>query len=235
MAMTEAQLQRLLEATAASVSYPPAPDLRAAVLARLEPVRPAPRLRTALVVAALLLAILAATLIAPPSRDAIARFFGIQGSHIELLPGPPPTPFPRPAGLETQATPVALDAVAGAARPVVPDELRQAYVASYGGQDVVVLHYDGFDLWQTQLPIEANFGKFVPPGSEVRDVMVGPYDARWLTGEHFVYYSLNGRMVAASQRTVTRNTLVWRTPWSFYRLETSLDLADALRIARTLP
>jgi hypothetical protein len=65
--------------------------------------------------------------------------------------------------------------------------------------------------------------------------MVGPFDARWLTGEHLVYYTLNGQFVEGSQRTVIRNTLVWRTPTAFYRLETSMRLDEALQIARTLP
>ena len=235
--MTDAQLQRLLEHTAAAASYPATPELSRGVLARIAAPRPSPsRLRPALIVIALLVLALGAALLAPPSRDAIARFFGVQGSTIERLPpGAPLTPYPRPASLDTQATAVAPEHVAGAARPSVPDALLQPYVVTYRGQRVVILHYDRFDLWQTQLTITASFGKLVPPGAEVRDVRVGAYDARWLTGEHFVYYNVNGQFVEGSQRAVTRNTLVWRTPSAFYRLETALTLEEALAIARTLP
>jgi hypothetical protein len=182
-----------------------------------------------------LLLVLGAALLATPSRDVIARFFGVQGSTVERLPpGAPLTPYPRPASLDTQATPVAPADVATAARPSVTDPLLQPYVVTYRGQRVVILHYDRFDLWQTQLPIAATFGKLVPPDAQVRDVMVGTRDARWLTGEHYVYYTVNGAFVEGSNRAVTRNTLVWRTPRGFYRLETALTLDEALTIARTL-
>jgi len=235
--MTDAHLQRLLEHTAASTIYPETPELSRAVLARIaSPRLSSSRLRPALIALALLVLALGAALLAPPSRDAIARFFGVQGSTIERLPpGMPLTPYPRPASLDTQATPVAASEVANAAQPSVTEPLQQPYIVTYRGQRVVILHYDHFDLWQTQLPITATFGKLVPPGAELRDVSVGPYDARWLTGEHFVYYTVNGQIVEGSQRTVTRNTLVWRTPRAFYRLETALTLDEALAIARTLP
>lgn len=235
--MTDAQLQRLLEHAAASMDYPPTPELSRAVLARIATPRPSTsRLRPALVAGALLLLVLGAALIATPSRDAIARFFGVQGSTIERLPpGAPLTPYPRPASLDTQATPIALSDLHNPATPSVRDPMLQTYIVAYRDNPVVILHYDRFDLWQTQLPITATFGKLVPPGAEVRDVMVGTNDARWLTGEHFVYYSINGQFVEGSNRAVTRNTLVWRTPRAFYRLETALTLDEALAIARTLP
>src|SRR5215218_1007310 len=175
--MTDAQLQRLLEHTAASASYPATPELSRAVLARIATPRPTPArsLRPVFIAVVLLLLVLGAALIATPSRDAIARFFGVQGSTIQRLPaGAPLTPYPCPASLDTQATPVALAEVADAARPSVPDALLQPYVVTYRGQRVVILHYDRFDLWQTQLPITATFGKLVPPEAVVRDVMVGP-------------------------------------------------------------
>jgi hypothetical protein len=244
--MTDRGLQHLLEATAATTVYPSAPDLQGPVLARIVWTRPAPRaLRPSLspvALAIVLLLILGAALLVPPSREAIARFFGVQGSKIERLPAAVSgTPFPRPASLDTLATPVALsDVPQGAgftpALPAGSDELLQPYVVRYRDQPVVILHYDRFDLWQTQqLPMLATFGKQVPQGGEVRDVKVGTYDARWVTGEHLVYYMFSSQSIQGSQRTVTRNTLIWRTPAAFYRLETDLGLNEALQIARTLP
>lgn len=235
--MTDAQLQRLLEYTAASTSYPETPELSRGVLARINTLsRTERRLRPAFVALALLLLALGAALLAPPSREAIARFFGVQGATIERLPaGVPLTPYPRPTSLDTQAAPVTTSEIADAAKPSVPDALLQPYVVTYRGQRVVILHYERFDLWQTQLPITATFSKLAPPEARVRDVKVGAHDGRWLTGEHYVYYTLNGQFVEGSQRAVTRNTLVWRTPKAFYRLETGLSLDEALAIARTLP
>jgi hypothetical protein len=234
--MTEAQLQRLLEATAASALYPETPSLERAVLARIAAPRPAMQLRPVFVALVLLAVALGAALLVPPSRDAIARLFGVQGSSIERLPPSAlGTPFPRPASLDTIATPIALSEVRGVEVPGTPDTLRQAYLATYRDQAVVILHYDRFDLWQTQLPMSATFSKQVPPGAEIRDVKVGTHDARWVTGEHFVYYTVNGQFVEGSRRAVTRNTLIWRTPRAFYRLEIAAGLDEALRIARTLP
>jgi hypothetical protein len=234
--MTDAQLQRLLESTAASTVYPTTPSLSRAVLARIAVPRSAMRLRPVFIALALLVLALGAALLVPPSRDAIARFFGVQGSSIERLPPSAlGTPFPRPASLDTVATPIALADVRGVSTPAVSDKLLQPYIVMYRDQPVVVLHYDRFDLWQTQLPITATFSKQVPPGAEIRDVRVGAVDGRWVIGEHFVYYTVNGQQVLGSQRTVTRNTLIWRTPRAFYRLETALSLDEALQIARTLP
>ena len=36
-------------------------------------------------------------------------------------------------------------------------------------------------------------------------------------------------------RTVSRDTLIWRTDFAFYRVETTLSLDEAIRIAETLP
>ena len=245
--MTERGLQRLLQATASATVYPETPDLRGAVLARLEPTRGTGARRwvlSPLALAFVLLLALATVLLLPPSREAIARFFGVQGSRIEWLPvpldGTTASPFPRPESIDTSAIPLTLSELRGrtggeAVLPAVSDELVQAYLARYGDRPVVILHYERFDLWQTQLGVFGTFAKQVPQTGTVRDVLVGAHNGRWLTGEHLVYYEDRGVFIQGSQRTVTRNTLIWRTPRSFYRLETDLPLEEALQVARTLP
>jgi hypothetical protein len=251
--MIDRSLERLLSDTARGVEYPATPDLSARVVASLREGAPArrqpqrPAFGLALAVAALMLV---AALAISPSRDAIARFFGVEGSRIEFLPTPLPgetaTPFPTAvpttAARPGEVVPVELADVpqlAGfdAAVPDVTDARLGSSLVLYGNQPVVMHHYERFDVWQTRLRQDAGFGKGVPEGGIVEEVMVGDVPAVWLTGaEHFVYYyDETGYTFWDSQRIVGRSTLVWRTDAFFYRIETDLSLEETLRIAETLP
>src|SRR5207342_2057448 len=99
----ELDLDRALTDLAASLEFPPTPDLAAAVTARLDqlPVaaRPAPAARgrrwlggltgwRRLAVAGLAVALLAAS---PGTREAVARRLGLRGIGVELGGNPPPT------------------------------------------------------------------------------------------------------------------------------------------------
>jgi hypothetical protein len=192
-----------------------------------------------------MLLIAVAALIVTPSREAIGRFFGVQGSRIEVVPtaAPGETPAPTvPAGTYRGLQPVTIDEVRGlsALRVVEPrtsSPPRQAYVVSYAGQPVVVLSYESFDLWQTQLPQEALFGKMVEPDSILIETDVNGVPATWLSGSpHVVEFYLNpATRIPSSARIVERSTLIWRTDAAFYRIETDLPLEEAIRIAETLP
>jgi hypothetical protein len=246
--MTDSQLERLLLAAAASARYPETPDFGGHVLARIAETRPAPTLlRPSFVLAALLLLLIvaAAAIATSTDEDAIARFFGIEGSRIEPLSEAGATAVAvqaTPAGIDALARPVALDDYTkfgiSITLPRATDELRQAYIVAYGDQNVAVLHYDRFDLWQAQLAQDAYFDKgLVSSDFELRDVVVGRQPGRWLAkGPHTVrFVDGRGTEVPGSARVVERNTLIWRTPAAFYRIETDLALAEALRIAETLP
>ena len=260
--MIDQRLEALITRTAQNIGYPPTPDLTARVVARVSgrtkspdssPLAPLgrglgsaaglrPALGLVLVVAAL---VLVAALAIAPTRDAIARLFGVEGSKIEFLPTPLPgetaTPFPTPL-LQGVFEPIELEDVTDRAgfEPALPDvpEPRQgSEIVFYGRQAVVVHHYEDFDLWQTRLDQYAGFGKGLPEGGEVVEAKVGGVPGRWVTGApHIVYYyTLSNVVFQDSQRTVERNTLIWRTDAFFYRIETDLPLAEALRIAETLP
>jgi hypothetical protein len=125
MSRRELDLDRALADLAASLEFPPTPDLAAAVTARLDqdPVaeRPAPAARgrrwlgglagwRRLAVAGLALVLLAvAVLVASPgTREAVARRLGLRGIGVELG-GPPPTVTTTPGarldlGLGERAT-----------------------------------------------------------------------------------------------------------------------------------
>ena len=248
--MTDQTLERLLASTAESVEYPATPDLRAAVASRIAgaDVAAARRgWRPSFALAAVLIAVLVAAIAVAPSREAIGRFFGVEGSKIEVqptaLPGTILTPLPTvPAGTYQGLRPVALQELRDmmafpVAAPDTGERLRQAYFVSYGNQPVAVLSYEGFDLWQTQLRQEAFFGKGIAPDSILVETEVGGQTATWLSGPpHTVaYYVAPNVAIPESFRTVERNTLIWRTDAAFYRIETDLPMADAIRIAETLP
>jgi hypothetical protein len=249
--MTDRSLEALLIRTARDIEYPETPALHALVAEAIsvpEPLRaPALVRRPAFGLALLVVAIaLVAALAIAPSRDAIARLFGVEGSRIEFLPTPLPgetaTPFPTTAPMRGEAIePHELPARAGfeAMLPDVPDARLNSVLVFYGGQAVAVHRYPEFDLWQTRLDMKADtgFGKGVPGDGYIEEVEVGGFDGVWVSGaEHYVYYfDACGQAYRDSQRTVDRNTLIWRTDAFFYRIETDLQLADALRIAVTLP
>ena len=251
--MIDRSLERLLSETARAIEYPATPDLSARVVAslrapvpsRVAPMRPAFGL--ALLVAAL---VLVAALAISPSRDAIARFFGVEGSKIEFLPTPLPgetaTPFPTAVvnptpdpltvpGVDLERLPELAGFVA--ALPEVTDQRIESNLLFYGRDPVVVHRYPGFDLWQSRIEGFASFGKSVRPDGSVDEVEVGGVPGLWVTGaEHIVSYSdSGGAHIPASQRIVDRSTLIWRTDAFFYRIETDLSLEEALRIAETLP
>ncbi len=248
--MTDQTLERLLASTAASVEYPATPDLRAAVASRIagaDAAEARPGWRPSFALAAVLIAVLVAAFAAAPSREAIGRFFGVEGSKIEVqptaLPGTTATALPTvPAGTYQGLRPVALEELRGlmpfpVALPRTDKVLRQAYHVSYGGQPVAVLSYESFDLWQTQLRQEAFFAKGIPPDAILIETEVQGDTATWLSGPpHMVtYYASPNQAIQQSLRTVERNTLIWRTDAAFYRIETDLPMEGAIRIAETLP
>ena len=265
--MIDRSLERLLTETAGRTAYPRTPDLGARVAASLRaPASPQAQARRpafAALVAAVMVVL--AVLAIAPSRDAIARLFGVEGSRIEFLPtalpgetatplpatfpttafGGGPTAVPGSSGLSTNVRtidPVDLaeaDELAGfeAVLPAVEEARLRSVLVIYGDQPVLEHRYLSFDLWQTKLRQDAGFGKGVPQGGIVQEVEVGGVPGTWLSGEpHFVYYyNEMGFRYEDSTRLVERNTLVWRTDAFFYRIETDRPLEEALRIAETLP
>lgn len=245
--MDEMSLDRMLSRASAHVAYPPTPPLRPPVLRAIaSPPAGAARpawgyaLAAAVIAGMGMLAALAVT----PSRHAIADFFGIEGSRIERLPtaapGVTPTPFPTPSDIETIATPVPLAEVPALSgfTPALPqgEPPSGVYVVPLFDRAAVVLVYAQYDLWQAQLD-EGFASKWLSATSVLEDTTVNGLPARWISGgAHIVrFVGPDGRDVVALQRTVTRNTLVWRTEAAFYRLETDLELGDALAIASALP
>ena len=237
----------LLERVAASMTYPVTPQLPARVVSAVSAPavrRVGPEMRRPLVLAiAAAAAVVAAVVLGvPASRTAVAKFFHIQGSKIERLPTPrpgeTPTPFPTPAGLESEARRVGFDDATRIVRfrPLLPSDgdPLATYIATYNEQAVVVLHYDRFDLWEARTV--GFFRKDITADQTLDTPMIKGKGAQYIpSGTHIVQYvNASGTPVEGSQRTVDRNTLIWNDGTTFFRLETDLPEADAVKILESL-
>jgi hypothetical protein len=249
--MDDMMLEQLVGRVAALTVYPPTPALRGRVAAAIAgsshaPARMRPRFAVVLTtLAAIAIALAAVALAAPSSRSAIADFFGVDGSRIERLPtsAPEVTPTPLPPASDPAAiaTPVSLDEAERRVGFVPPSPRdagppRAVYVKTYGETDTVaILRFDAYDLWEMR-PRDVFLGKGLPEGVVERDTIVGGRPAYWIEGGPHVAYLFDQQgELPGSERTVARDTLIWRTDFALYRMETTLSLADATRLAETLP
>jgi len=234
-----------------TLDFPPTPDLRQRVSEQITQRAPArtvslglPRsaslaLLTIVVVAAL------TVLMARDVRDGIAAFLGlaVEGERIETLPtpaGPATEETPGATVLETVAKPATMAEAAivlgvDVALPESTETVR-FYLLEYADVVVVVAAYPSFDLWQARL--DGHFAKGIPvDGTEIEQVDVSGHPAYWITGGPRLirYVDANGTEVAGTQRSLSRNTLVWATESRYYRIETELSLERAMDIAQQLP
>lgn len=249
MAENERWEEAMLESLGRSVAYPPAPDLRAAVLARLgDPARPQPsRWRLALAgIALLVLASAAVVAVSRDAREAIAEFLGlaVEGERIEVLPTPAPgttpTPFSTPIRLDELARKTTLaDAAASAGfAPVLPPDLGEPRAVYYlAASRTIVADYGTVQVWEFELADEIFVGKGVTGGgSVVSAVTVNGKPGYWITGGSRVFEFIggDGTPIAGTQRTVTENALVWASGGLYRRIEGPASLEEALRIAGTM-
>ena len=247
--------REVLERAAREAIYPATPSLAAPVLAQIEVQKPAPeRMRRArLTVFAATVAVLlglAGSLVASRGlRGAVADFLGlaVENEVIQILPTPPPgttpTPFPTPQRLDEYATPVtaAEAAVALPFPPALPPaygEPLNHYLVRYLDRTVVILEYDGFDLWEADAVVFEKGFVFSKGVTVLEQLTVRGQPAYWIDGGGHIVRVLDstGKEVTGSVRTVEGKTLVWRGANRNYRLETRLlTKAEALAIAESLP
>lgn len=242
-----------LDEVAASVSYPATPDLGGAVLAAVgrtpvaapRPVRGwTPRFAVA---AVLTLFLLVATIAIPSARTAVGEFFGlVEGERIEVLPAPSPgavpTVLPTAAPIASFGTPFTIEEIATAIgfEPVLVNDQPPdaAYLVDYEGVMVAVFQYEDYDLWQTRSTDYGYFGKGVPVTNALETPQVNGRFGYWISGGSYVVRFINedGEEVIGSRRTIDRNVLIWQSASrTFYRLETSLPVDEAVSIGATLP
>ncbi|MEO6397430.1 MAG: hypothetical protein ABIP13_03070 [Tepidiformaceae bacterium] len=181
-------------------------------------------------------------------------------------PGETPAAAGPERALETYATPTTLLAARDRLQfdpQIPPSEVAPIgiHTIDYEGTAVLVLDYGRFALWEVrELTVEKGvFDKSLPPATtpppaagsgifeksvfqkgvqRLAEASVGGRPAYWISGGvHFVrFLGRDGTPVAGSERSVSRNTLVWRGAGGInYRLEIDGTLEQALAIANSLP
>lgn len=216
------------------------------------PWRPGRRGRRVLAAAAAALLVgLAATLVAPASRDAVARLLGI-GSVTVTYTDEVPVGAGRTYDLGTPVSLAQAEARAAAAgwslaAPTGAGDPARAFVGRPAGAVNLVwapaaqrpeIADSGIGLLLTAMPGTTDAGgmsKQATGGTTVQLVRVGDDAAYWIEGEphEVVMTDRNGDVVHDSAR-LAGNTLIWTDGDVTYRLESALDRDQAIDLASTL-
>jgi hypothetical protein len=206
------------ELRALAIEFPPEPDLRGAVLARLER---RPRVSWRLAIALAALAVVGALFAIPQTRAAILDFFQIGSVRIERVETQPRAPTGVFLG-EKVSLAEARDAVA--IDLAVPDDYRAVYV---DGAFVTFELRRGVYLTQWGGNGATILRKEAGPDTRFEEVFVDDANAIWVEGaEHVVFRGPN--------RRIAGNVLIWERGPITYRLEGAEDLERAMAIARNL-
>lgn len=263
--MNDAALENALRGLDTSRMFPPAPDFAARVGDRLrvEPseVEPAPanvvpmRRRLGIVAAIAVLAVGAALLAVPTSRDTVAGWFGLRSVSV----------VPVTATPELPVTPVRLDV--GSPLPLeraqrivefdilVPDlewlgEPDETYYQDWppGGQVALVYqnrpgglpesNLAGVGLLITQFEADLNvggYGKGIPQGTTIEEVIVNGGHGIWIEGDlHTFFYTDREGNPGNERIRLAGNVLVWEVGDVTYRIESSLPRERVFQIAESL-
>jgi hypothetical protein len=239
--------ESLVEELAGAMVYPETPDMRAAVLSRVnqgQAVRPGVAWRLGLASAAVVAIVFAlVVMVSRDARDAVAEFLGlaVEGEVIEILPTPHPgataTPFPTPVALETIATRVSRSEAEQRSRILLPASLGEpdAYYALQEGLPIVVIDYGQVQIWEMEYFADEYFiGKgIVGEGTVVQEVSVNGKPGYWVAGgERIVTVKgRDGSPVAGTQRTVSANALLWAEDRLYRRIEGAGTLEEAMKLA----
>ena len=255
--------EQRLEQAARAFRYPPAPDVTSAVLRELAPgLRRAAWRRMAVAGLAVVALLLAAILAVPPVRAAVLEWIRIGAVRIFLVqPAATPTPTLLPGAtaeptrpVEPTPTPLAsvLDLAGETSLEKAKERARApilfpTYPADLGLPDQVFLQ--DLDVpsvmlvWmQKDAPGEVRlvlsetpsnsmyYEKMVP--REVANTSVGGQPAYWVSAPYLLI-SGSGEMTA-SRLIAKGHTLIWTAGETTFRLETLLDLNEAIQIAESL-
>jgi hypothetical protein len=263
-----ADLDAQLRDLAAHLIWPSTPDLAAEAADQLvnhpdkapkNRWRPPARL---LLAAAVIIAIVAASLAAIPStRRAVADLLGLRGVHISTghPPAIPPTipktgapaeplQLGRPATLADASRrlgfPVRVPALAGFTQPDgiyvnTPPPNGEVTLVYRPRADLPVAAETGVGLLLTEFkatPEEGYFGKAAEPGTTIQALSIHGQPAYWLSGSPhaFFYQTPDGNIFADTLRLAT-NTLIWQAGDVTLRLEGQIDRDRAVAIATSVP
>lgn len=258
-----APLGTVLRDAATDAPWPPTPDLRAIVVARIEAAglrpeagsgRPAPagpladggRGRAVRLGRAIALAVLALLVAAGIATALGFRLPGLDLIFVERLP-------PAGSGLDLgRATALAEATAVDPPRVLVPAALPPpdvAYVRGTGDERIVTLAYraaagaatlPGSDLSLTVMAIpgdehEAVVSKLLGPGTTLEAVVVGGSRGWWIAGApHEILYLRPDGSVGRYEAVLAGDTLVFARDGTLYRLESALGREATLRLAGSM-
>ncbi len=240
-----------LRTIARAFPYPPTPDIARLVTLRMEKsAQPKRSLRLAWIAAVLVVA-LAALLAVPPVRAQLAEWIQIGVVRIFMggatpTPAPAATPHPTPTllpsllDLDGETTLDTARQLAGfpVLLPSYPSDLGppdRVFLQEMDQPFLILVWIDRLRPSQVSLSLQA-----FPPGSiagekwnptSIESTTVNGHPAAWVTGPYLIRLR-NGDM--DMRRLVEGNVLVWEQDRLTYRLETSLPLEEAVKIAESL-
>lgn len=225
-------LEARLEELRGELTFPPAPDLAPAVLARTQR-KPFPWRRVGVAVALALVAVAAAFAV-PQARTAILQFFHLGGATVVRVDTlPQATERSRAAGLGVPVSLVEAQRRTGLRLVFPPGERPQRAYVLGDALATVVLEAHGKPVLLSEF---SSFGpgslrKLVTQESRVEPGRVGGAEALWLEGPHaFEYFGSNGFHQAPVREH--GNVLLWLRGPLTLRLEGPLTKAQALELAR---
>jgi hypothetical protein len=256
--MAPRDLENALRDVGAHLRYPEERDLSRRVGTRVRSGAAGPRpfarrpfgraLGAAMAAAVLIAAAIAVA--SPAARRAVAGWLGIAGISI-LDEAPPGRLVPDDLALGRRVTEAEAEARAGfelrtpSARGLEePDEI---YLSEALAADVVTAVYgrraELSPMGETQVAIliteleagveDAFVHKVRASGVEVRPVVVAGARGYWIEGPHTLLFATDDEVVEYRSR-LAGNTLIWEKGPLSLRLESTLDLPQALRIARSM-
>jgi hypothetical protein len=258
-AMSDRELEGALREVGASYPYPPTPAVAVGVRSRIETIGPARwrsielarPWRLVLAAAIIVLAVGAAFLSNPATRDAIAHFFHVRGvvvTRASALPSVSISPLNLgPAVTLDQAQAQVSFVIVVPAKLGAPDAV---YVDSSVPGGEVVLAYKpragiplvpqtGLGLLITEFRGELNgqlLIKAAGPGTTTEETTVGGDPAWWIAGQpHMLVVQVSPGIDRPEELRLASNTLVWEDESVTLRIESGLSKSDAMAIASQMP
>lgn len=205
------------------IAFPPAPDLRANVLGRLE----RPRRRRWLIATLAVVAAFGALLAIPQTRAAILRVLEIGGVRIERTDT---QPTGERSPLVTGRRVTLAEARSAVQFPLaVPSTYERVYLNADVPGGMVSFVWNGHVLseWQG----EQIYQKSVGPGTEIQQVQVDFAPGAWVTGApHSLTFVDRNGVPREQTRRLAGNVLIWHRAGVTYRLEGAKSLAEALKL-----
>lgn len=235
-------LEQRLRLVGRDLAFPREPDLRNAVVARIE--RRRSRRRVVLAFAALVLLALTVALAVPEARSAIQRWLRIGVVRVELVDELPKLRIQNRLLLGDRVT--LGEASRRFGRPVLLPDLKEVgrpdrlYFFGRGPSRRVTALWGSRSepkllLQQFRGALEPEFAKKIAAGgTDVRFATVNGRPALGLFGEphYFMYLDPETHQGVTDRVYLVGNVLLWESGDLTLRLEGDLNLAEMLRIAR---